>query len=472
MKKAGLQKIKYQVWDGIAAILAYTCLFVFRKLVVEAEKFGLTNLEFSQSYYIGLVVIPIFWLTVYNITDFYRDIYRRSRLKDLFYSFNSSLLGSIFIFFTLILDDPVSSYTDYYRGFLVYFSSHFFFTALFRTLLSTRTAYRTKSGKIAFNTLMIGSNEKAAELYANLESRNNRKTGHRFVGFVSVDNNIRFLLEKNLEHLGNHKQLPDIIQKYNVEEVIIAIESTEHHKLEEVVNLLEASQVKIKMIPDTYDIISGKVRMESMRSIPLVEINHQLMPAWQMVLKRSFDVISSLLVLLLLSPLFLAVILITKISDPGPVFFKQKRVGIHGREFFMYKFRSMVVDAEKDGPQLSSEQDDRITPWGRIMRKYRLDELPQFYNVLVGDMSIVGPRPERRYYMELISEHAPHYRYLQKVRPGITSWGMVKFGYASNVKEMVERLKFDVIYIENMSLLNDIKILIYTVIIVLQGRGK
>ena len=164
--------------------------------------------------------------------------------------------------------------------------------------------------------------------------------------------------------------------------------------------------------------------------------------------------------------------MITRFSDRGPVFFKQKRVGFQGKEFYMYKFRSMVVDAEKDGPQLSSENDERITPWGKIMRKYRLDELPQFYNVLVGDMTIVGPRPERRYYMELISKHAPHYRYLQKVKPGITSWGMVKFGYASNVEEMVERLKFEVIYIENMSLLNDIKILIYTVIIVLQGRGK
>ncbi len=472
MKNPRIQRFKYQFWDSIAAILSYTSLFVFRKLVVEAEKFGLSHLEFTQSYYIGLLMIPVFWLTVYHVTDFYRDIYRRSRLKDLFYTFNTSLLGSIFIFFALILDDSVASYTDYYRGFLVYFSSHFFFTALFRTLLTTRTAYRIRSGNIAFNSIMIGSNEKAAELYAKLESESNRKTGHNFVGFVSVDNNIRFLLEKNLEHLGNHKALPSIIREKEIEEVIIAIESSEHHKMEEVLNLLEEKPVKIKMIPDTYDIISGKVRMESMRSIPLVEINHQLMPVWQMVLKRIFDVVSSALVLILLSPLYFTVMLITKISDKGPVFFKQKRVGFQGKEFYMYKFRSMVVDAEENGPQLSSENDERITPWGKIMRKYRLDELPQFYNVLTGDMSIVGPRPERKYYMELISQHAPHYRYLQKVKPGITSWGMVKFGYASNVDEMVERLKYDVIYIENMSLLNDIKILIYTVIIVLQGRGK
>lgn len=472
MKNSRLQVIKYQFWDVIAAISAYTTLFVYRKLVVELEMFGLSNLEFTQNYFIGLVAIPIFWLTLYVITDFYRDIYRRSRLKDLFYTFNTSFLGSIFIFFALILDDSVSNYTDYYRGFLVYFGSHFFITALFRSLISTRTAYRTRSGKISFNTLMIGSNAKAADLYARLETRSNRKTGHNFVGFASVDNNIRFLLEKNLEHLGNHLELPRIIAEYDVEEVIIAIESSEHHRLEEIVNNLEDTSVKIKMIPDTYDIISGKVRMESMRSIPLVEINHQLMPGWQMVLKRLFDIVASALVLILLSPVLIAVMLITKLSDKGPIFFTQDRLGFHGRSFRMIKFRSMVVNAEEHGPQLSSENDERITPWGRIMRKYRLDELPQFYNVLRGEMSIVGPRPERKYYMEQISKHAPHYRHLQKVKPGITSWGMVKFGYAENVEEMVERLKYDVIYIENMSLLNDIKILIYTVIIVLQGRGK
>jgi exopolysaccharide biosynthesis polyprenyl glycosylphosphotransferase len=472
MKNARLQAFKYQFWDIIAAILAYTTLYIFRKLVVESEMFGLTTLVFTKNYFIGLVAIPFFWLMVYIITDFYRDIYRRSRLKDLFYTFNTSFLGSIFIFFALILDDTVASYTDYYRGFFVYFGAHFFITALFRSLISTRTAYRTRSGKIAFNTLMIGSNAKAADLYARLESRSNRKTGHYFVGFASVDNNIRFLLEKNLEHLGNHLDLPYIITKYNIEEVIIAIESSEHHRLEEIVNNLEDTSVKIKMIPDTYDIISGKVRMESMRSIPLVEINHQLMPGWQMVLKRLFDILASIIIFLLLSPLLIAVMLITKFGDKGPIFFTQERMGIHGKKFTMIKFRSMLVNAEEDGPKLSSINDERITPWGRIMRKYRLDELPQFYNVLRGEMSIVGPRPERKFYMEQIRKHAPHYRHLQKVKPGITSWGMVKFGYAENVEEMVERLRYDVIYIENMSLLNDIKILIYTVIIVLQGRGK
>lgn len=471
MKNELLQRLKYIVWDTAAAILAYSTLFVYRRLVIDAGSFGVAQLNLSTNYYIGLVAIPVFWITIYFITGFYRDIYRRSRLKELIYTLNASVLGSIFIFFTLMLDDNVATYTDYYRGFLVYFSAHFFFTALFRILISTRTAYRIKRGKIAFNTLMIGSNEKAAELYNEI-TETSRKSGYRMVGFISVNNNLKFLLEKNLPHLGTFQDLTQVIEKECIEEVIIATESSEHEKLEELINNLEGTNVKIKMIPDTYDIISGKVRMESLGSAPLVEINHQLMPLWQQVVKRLFDIIVSLLLLLLLSPLFIFVYAMTKFSDNGPAFFRQKRIGQHGREFEMIKFRSMVVDAEEQGPQLSSENDERITPWGRIMRKYRLDELPQFFNVILGQMSIVGPRPERKYYIEQISKRAPHYKHLQKVKPGITSWGMVKFGYAENIEEMVKRLKYDIIYIENMNLFNDVKILIYTVLIVLQGRGK
>jgi exopolysaccharide biosynthesis polyprenyl glycosylphosphotransferase len=471
VKRPLLQKLKYLFWDAVAALMAYTSLYIYRKLVIEKAKFGLSNLEFTTNYFIGLVALPIFWLTAYYITDFYREIYRRSRLKELIYTFNASLLGSVFIFFTLMLDDSVSNYTDYYRGFLVYFGAHFIYTATFRFLLSSRTAIRIKKGNIYFNTLLLGSNEKAADLYHKIDQRK-RKIGHYFVGFASVNNNLSFLLKKNLKHLGQYQDLPQIIAEHQIEEVIIAIESSEHSKLEEIINLLENLKVKIKMIPDTYDIISGKVRMESPGTVPLLEIKHQLMPAWQMALKRSLDFLVSLVVLILLLPLFITVALISKLSDRGPVFYLQERVGQFGEAFNMIKFRSMVVDAEKFGPQLSSEDDERITNWGRVMRKYRLDELPQFINVLKGDMSIVGPRPERQFYIDQIKAQAPHYKHLQKVKPGITSWGMVKFGYAENVEEMVERLKYDIIYIENMSLFSDLKILIYTVLIVLQGRGK
>jgi lipopolysaccharide/colanic/teichoic acid biosynthesis glycosyltransferase len=161
-----------------------------------------------------------------------------------------------------------------------------------------------------------------------------------------------------------------------------------------------------------------------------------------------------------------------KLSSPGPVFYSQERIGRFGHPFRIYKFRSMYTDAEKQGPSLSSDHDPRITPWGRFMRKVRLDELPQFWNVIKGDMSIVGPRPERQFFIDQIVQIAPHYRHLHRVRPGLTSLGQVKYGYAETVPQMVERLKFDILYIENMSMAMDFRVLLYTLKIIIEGRGK
>jgi exopolysaccharide biosynthesis polyprenyl glycosylphosphotransferase len=336
--------------------------------------------------------------------------------------------------------------------------------------LSTATNHKIQDRKLWFNTLLIGSNEKAVALYRELESQK-RSTGNRFVGFASVYEKIDFLVEKDIPLLGTYKDLSKIIRQHNIEDVIIAIESQEHSKLEEIINRLENSLVRVKIIPDMYDIISGRVRMESLGT-PLIEIKHEIIAPWERIAKRLFDIVASLLLLLLALPIMIFSAVMVKLSSPGPIFYRQPRVGLNGKTFNIIKFRSMYADAEQNGPQLSSEEDERITKWGRVMRKYRLDELPQFFNVLIGEMSVVGPRPERAYYIDLIMEQAPHYSHLQKVKPGITSWGMVKFGYAENVKEMIERMKYDLIYIENMNLLNDIKILFYTVVIVLQGRGK
>jgi exopolysaccharide biosynthesis polyprenyl glycosylphosphotransferase len=459
------------MFDALSAMLGYTALYYFRKTVIESRKFGVElDFTFDERYFIGLTITTLFWISLYWITGFYNDIYRRSRLREIIQTFNTALFGSVVIFFALILDDWVNNYKDYYQSFLIYFSVIFAITALFRFIISSRTNHRIQRKEIWFNTLMIGSNEKATALYHEFESQR-KSTGNKFVGFVSVFQKIEFLVEKELPLLGVYSDLPKIIEDHQIEEVIIAIESKEHEKLEEVINLLEDSEVKVKMIPDMYDIISGQVRLESLGA-PLIEIKHELMPQWQRVVKRVFDVVASAVLLMLLSPLMLFCMIMVKRSSPGPIFYRQKRMGLQGKEFSIIKFRSMRQDAESTGPQLSSEEDDRITKWGKVMRKYRLDELPQFINVILGEMSFVGPRPERQFYIDQISKKAPHCKHIHKVKPGITSWGMVKFGYAENVDEMIERLRYDIIYIENMNLLNDIKIVFYTILIVLQGRGK
>lgn len=469
-----LQVSKYLFADLFSAILAWTLFYVFRKLYIEPEKFGKPiPIAFEAQFYWSLLVIPTFWILIYSFTGSYKNIYRKSRLKEIGQTLLFSIIGVIIIFFALLLDDQIFSYKNYYQSILVLFGLHFGITASFRLVLSSITNYKVHNRIIGFNTVLVGSNQNALKLYNEMENLH-ESSGNKFIGFVHVDNKNGYSheLNKSLPHIGELSDLKDIINKNNVEEVIIAIESFEHENIGKIVNELDNENIIIKVIPDMYDILSGSVKMSSIFGAPLIQISREIMPSWEQSVKRIFDVSASLFVLISFSWAYLIIAIAVKLGSKGSIFYSHERIGWHGKPFFIHKFRSMYMDAEKNGPALSSKNDSRITPLGKFLRKVRLDEIPQFYNVLIGEMSIVGPRPERQFFIDQIIQKAPHYKHLHKIRPGITSWGQVKYGYAENVDQMTERLKYDIIYIENMALGVDMKILIYTALIVIQGRGK
>lgn len=464
MRAKGFASI-YLLLDFLTALAVWWLFYGYRKVFIEKMPFTA-----DDQFWLGLLFVPLFWVIFYTFFGSYIDVLRKHRIKVLGQTALQSLLGVTIVFFALLLDDSVYSYKQYYKLFFTLLGLHFFITLIPRMLITTIIVNAVHRKKLGFKTLIVGGSEKALEIYQEIQNIP-KGNGYDFIGFISI-NGIDRQLSQLVDHLGEIDQLEKAIEDNNIQEVIIAIESSEHENLKAILNRLSHFNIKIKILPDSYDLIAGAVKMTNIFGAILIELRNEEMPPWQRSVKRMIDILISVIALIILLPLFIVIAIAVKATSKGPVFFKQERIGKNQKPFQIIKFRTMVVDAEKSGPQLSSSGDQRITSIGKFLRKTRLDEFPQFWNVIKGDMSLVGPRPERQFFIDKILPLEPQYRYLHKVRPGITSWGQVKFGYAENVDQMVQRMKYDLLYMKNMSIALDIKIMFYTVAIIFKGKGK
>ena len=465
MKKSK-QAGKYILSDFISASVAWLLFNILRYEVFAIDEGADSLLDYLQYPGVlgGQVVIPLFWLVLYYFSGYYNKPFGKSRLTELFSTFITVLIGTVFVFFALLLDDIPRSIDIYYKLFFGMFGLQFFITYIPRLLITQSGMRKIKNREWAMNVLIIGAGGKAVRIAHDLY-----RLGYDICGFVSEDERTPVKADRN-QVLGTVEDIPVLMEKENVDEIVLAVESKNNKALLGILYSLYWYKRPIKVLADRFNMLS-KIQLRTIRGIPLVDVtDNNFSPAEQNI-KLFLDKVCSVVALLLLSPLFAYIAWRVKKDSPGPVFFRQERIGYLGQPFWMYKFRTMYVNAEENGPSLSSEDDLRVTPFGRIMRKYRLDELPQFWNVLKGDMSLVGPRPERKYFIDEIVKTAPYYYLLHNVRPGITSLGMVKYGYAASVDKMVERMEYDILYYENMSLTLDLTILIYTVKTVITGKG-
>lgn len=473
MKESGVtkrrQQIKYFVGDLLTGNVAFFLFDIMRFHLLQSDYTGenIWRYVFCEKLILEQLLFPILMCGVFWLSGYYNQPLGKSRLQELQTTFFSAIINTAIIYFSLLINDGSG-----YRT-LGYEMLAFLFVILFvccypaRIVLTQKALKNFREHQWNLKTLIIGNSEIAHRTANGLLSKSSR-VSYEICGFTRIPGETDFAGAEEPYELN---QIREICKKCDIDNLIIIPQTIDDKKILTLLYHLFPLNVSIRIAPDTFSFVTSSIKLKDIYGEPFVEITSPAISESSKNIKRTFDVLISVIMLTVFSPLYGIIALMVRNSSKGSVIYRQERIGWKQRPFVIYKFRTMIDDAEKHGPELSSQNDDRITGVGKFLRKYRLDELPQFWNVVKGDMSIVGPRPERRYYIEKIIGEAPYYTLVWRVRPGITSWGMVKYGYASSVKEMVERTRYDLIYLSNMSLTLDLKILIYTIKTVAVGKG-
>jgi len=447
--------------------------FAYYWLRIESEWFAS---PIQPELWLPMVVIYLYWLLLFAFFGLYRSWYAQSRLDELVTIFRTTASGVLVLFFLVFLDDDGAGSQPGLRTLImVYWFLVLVSVSAGRLAIRSVQKKLLESGIGARNTVIVGWSHKAYEMCDMVLKY--PALGYKLVGFATVKKSeaAKKGVPKNYKGvpiLGKVEQLPALIQQYGIREVLVGLDSTEHDQLLDIIRYCDGYELGMKIMPDMYDIVSGQARLNSIYGFPLIEVMPEILKPWEESLKRLVDIIVSVIVLILGLPLWLLVGLIIKLDSRGSMLYKQERVGKNGKLFNIYKFRSMAADAEKSsGPVWAQKKDPRVTRVGALIRRMHIDEIPQFINVLRGDMSLVGPRPERPFFVEKLTGELPLYKRRLKVRPGITGWAQVKHKYDESIEDVKLKLKYDLFYIENMSWRMDLKILFNTLYVMMLGKG-
>lgn len=419
------------------------------------------------AFLLPLIVIYFYWLIIFSFSGLYQHWFVRSRFDEFASVFKAVSIGCFILFFIIFIDDYMNNAPIISRFLILAYwlllvvsvsTGRIFIRSIQRNLLEKGIGLR--------NSLIVGCGDKASELNSMIEKF--PQLGYKIIGFVNL---VSDKSQKSKRNLGSLNEISAIIKSNNVSEILIALEPDEKSKLIDVIRYCSEEKVHMKILPDMYEIVSGMAKTNQIYGVPLIEVMPDIMSPAGKLTKRIMDVSISVFTLLILSPVLILTALSIKIDSRGPVLYRQVRVGRKGEEFIMNKFRSMVENSEEYGPEWSGENDPRITKVGRLIRKLYIDEIPQMFNVLKNEMSLIGPRPERPFFVEQLKKEIPYYYKRLSVKPGITGWAQIKHKYDSSVEDVKTKIQYDFYYIENMSLKLDFKIMINTIIVILLMKG-